>query len=158
MARDGAAERRRVALRVLLAGGEASSSSSPPPRPEEARSRQGLASALRGLGCTSAAASLALAPVAASTVEAVRPSAEEEAEEWRGSRRRRRKGRRGVAGGGPAAGGGIAGCTCTPGIPFAAEASSVDCVVERHQPAGSGRRGDAERRHREVLLLLPSFR
>ncbi|KAK1698908.1 hypothetical protein QYE76_015605 [Lolium multiflorum] len=156
MARDGAAERRRVALRVLLARGEGSSSSSPPPRPEEARSKPGLASALRGLGCTSAAASLAHAPVAASTVEAVRSSAEEEAE-WRGSRRRRRKERRTArgavgGGGGPAAGGGVAGdvwCTCTPGIPFAAEASSVDCVVARHQPAGAGRRGEGERRHRE---------
>ena len=170
MARDGAAERRRVALRVLLARGEASSSSSsPPPRPEEARSnKQGLASALRGLGCTSAAASRAHAPVAISeAAEAVmRPAAEEG--DWRGSRqRRRRKGKerrsaRGV--GGPAAGGGgVAGdvwCTCTPGIPFAAEASSVDCVVARHQPAGAGRRGDAERRHREVLSAFasPCFR
>uniref|UniRef100_A0ACD5TE58 Uncharacterized protein n=1 Tax=Avena sativa TaxID=4498 RepID=A0ACD5TE58_AVESA len=158
MARDGAAERRRVALRVLLAHGEGSSSSSPPlPRPGEARSsKQGLASALRGLGCTSAAASLVHAPVAASTVEAVRPlpSVEEEEEEWRGSRRRRRKERRHArgVGAGHAAGGGVAGdvwCTCTPGIPFAAEASSVDCVVARHQPVGAGRRGEAERRHRE---------
>ncbi|CAM0954090.1 unnamed protein product [Alopecurus aequalis] len=157
MARDGAAERRRVALRVLLARGEAaSSSSSPPPRPEEARnSMQGFASALRGLGCTSTAASRAHEPVAASAAAAVmRPAAEEG--EWRGSRQRRRRKRsaRGVGGGGGVAvGGGVAGdvwCTCTPGIPFAAEASSVDCVVARHQPAGAGRRGEAaERRHRE---------
>jgi hypothetical protein len=161
MAHDGAAERRRVALRVLLARGEGSSSS-PPPRPEEARSKQGLASALRGLGCTSAAASLAHAPVAASTVEAVRSSAEEA--EWRGSRRTRRKERRNAraavgGGGGPAAAGGVAGdvwCTCTPGIPFAAEASSVDCVVARHQPVGAGRRGEGERRHREVLTACPA--
>ncbi|XBJ19968.1 hypothetical protein VPH35_010868 [Triticum aestivum] len=169
MARDGAsAERRRVALRVLLARGEgASSSSSPPPRgPEEeaprGKQQQWLALRLRDLGCASAAASRAHAPVAASA--SVRPAAEEEGEgeeedddEWRASRqqrRRRRRERRGarVAGGG---GGGVAAagdvwCTCTPGIPFAAEASSVDCVVARHHhTAAPGRRGDGERRHRE---------
>lgn len=56
-------------------------------------------------------------------------------------------------------------CTCAPGIPFAAEASSVDCVVvARHHHAhhtaaamGSGRRGEAERRHREVIESLLVF-
>lgn len=158
MARDGggggspSVERRRVALRLLLARGEASSSSAPPA--EEARRNKGIASAaLRGLGCASAAASQAHEPVA--VVEAVRSS-----EDWHGRRRRNGKERRKARGGGGvggalAAGGGVAGdvwCTCTPGIPFAAEASSVDCVVARHQTVVStGRRGEAERRHREVL-------
>ncbi|XP_048548103.1 uncharacterized protein LOC125527912 [Triticum urartu] len=166
MARDGAsAERRRVALRVLLARVEgSSSSSSPPPRGpgEEARrgKQQWLALRLRDLGCASAAASRAHAPVAASASVRPAPDAleegeeQEEEEEWRGARqqrRRRRRERRGARGAGTA--GGVAGdvwCTCTPGIPFAAEASSVDCVVARHHhTAVPGRRGDGERRHRE---------
>nr|BAJ99022.1 predicted protein [Hordeum vulgare subsp. vulgare] len=157
MARDGAsAERRRVALRVLLARGEGSSSSPPPRGPEEARGskQQWLALRLRDLGCASAAASRAHAPVAASA--SVRPAAddEEEDEDWRESRRRRRRRERRAAraAGGGAAPAGDVWCTCTPGIPFAAEASSVDCVVARHHhyhaPA-PGRRGEADRRHRE---------
>ncbi|KAF6986029.1 hypothetical protein CFC21_003823 [Triticum aestivum] len=170
MARDGAsAERRRVALRVLLARGEGSSSSSPPPRGPEEEARRGkqqwLALRLRDLGCASAAASRAHAPVAASASVRPAPDALEEGEEqegeeeWRGARQQRRRRRRerrsarGAGGGGLAgAGGGVAGdvwCTCTPGIPFAAEASSVDCVVARHHTAAPGRRGDGERRHRE---------
>jgi hypothetical protein len=41
---------------------------------------------------------------------------------------------------------------CAPGIPFAAEASSVDCVVARHQMVARGRGGEGERSHshREV--------
>uniref|UniRef100_A0A0D9WJE0 RING-type E3 ubiquitin transferase n=1 Tax=Leersia perrieri TaxID=77586 RepID=A0A0D9WJE0_9ORYZ len=146
MARDGGAapapaaeQRRRVALRILLAGGEESSQAA---EVEEARGRsnKGLASAaLRGLGCTSTAALRAQAPGSA-------------AEAGRG-RRRRRKGRERV---GPPAAGDVW-CTCAPGIPFAAEASSVHCVVatRHHHTAaaaaamGSGRRGEAERRHRE---------
>lgn len=163
MARDGAsaaAERRRVELRVLLARGGGEGSSPLPPVAEEEgeeearrKGKQGLALLrLRGLGCASAAAAGAHAPVAAA--DAVRPSAEE----CNNGRRRRRKGkeRRSARGGVAAGGGGVASgdvwCTCTPGIPFAAEASSVDCVVARQQTAGAGRRGEAERRHREVLL------
>lgn len=160
MARDGAsaaAERRRVELRVLLARGGGEGSSPLPPVAEEEgeeearrKGKQGLALLrLRGLGCASAAAAGAHAPVAAA--DAVRPSAEE----CNNGRRRRRKGkeRRSARGGVAAGGGGVASgdvwCTCTPGIPFAAEASSVDCVVARQQTAGAGRRGEAERRHRE---------
>ncbi|KAF0926550.1 hypothetical protein E2562_026038 [Oryza meyeriana var. granulata] len=143
-----AEQRRRVALRILLAGGEDASL----PRPaQEARGRtgssnKGLASAaLRGLGCTSTAALRAHAP--ASAAEAAQSS-----ERWHGRRRRRRgQERRSAGSGGAAAAAGDVWCTCAPGIPFAAEALSVDCVVARHHTAamGSGRRGEAERRHRE---------
>jgi len=166
--RSPAAERRRGIRRLLLnPRGEAASSSSPPPLPpaaEEGR-RKGFASAaLRGLGCTSAAASQAYAPGAA-----VRSSAD-----WHGRRRRngkeRRKERGGGGGGGGGSGGGLvtggigADVWCAPGIPFAAEASSVDCVVARHQMVGRGGRGaEAERSHREVrhmafLRVHPSLR
>ncbi|VAH11016.1 unnamed protein product [Triticum turgidum subsp. durum] len=166
MARDGAsAERRRVALRVLLARGEgSSSSSSPPPQGPEEEARRGkqqwLALRLRDLGCASAAASRAHAPVAASASVRPAPDAleegeEQEEEEWRGARQQRRRRRRERRGAGTA--GGVAGdvwCTCTPGIPFAAEASSVDCVVARHHhTAVPGRRGDGERRHREIMMF-----
>ncbi|KAF6986050.1 hypothetical protein CFC21_003841, partial [Triticum aestivum] len=150
-----------------------SSSSSPPPRGPEEEARRGkqqwLALRLRDLGCASAAASRAHAPVAASASVRPAPDALEEGEEqegeeeWRGARQQRRRRRRerrsarGAGGGGLAgAGGGVAGdvwCTCTPGIPFAAEASSVDCVVARHHTAAPGRRGDGERRHREIMMF-----
>ncbi|KAL5203072.1 hypothetical protein ABZP36_014024 [Zizania latifolia] len=157
MARDvdgsapAAAERRRFALRLLLAGGEATSPPPPAAAAEEVRrSNKGLASAaLRGLGCTSASSSQVHAP--SSAAEAARNS-----EGWRGQRRRRNgQERRNARGSGvgpgpsPKAAGDVW-CTCTPGIPFAAEASSVDCVVARHHTAiGSARRGEAERQHRE---------
>ncbi|KAG8077614.1 hypothetical protein GUJ93_ZPchr0007g3910 [Zizania palustris] len=143
-------ERRRGIRRLLLPRGERSSSSPPPPPPhvvaEEGR-RKGFASAaLRGLGCTSAAASQAFAPgVGAGTAAAaaVRSSAD-----WHGQRRRRGKEKRKERG--VLVGGGIgADVWCAPGIPFAAEASSVDCVVARHQMVGRGRGGEAERPHRE---------
>ncbi|BAD82497.1 RING-H2 finger protein RHG1a-like [Oryza sativa Japonica Group] len=154
-------ERRRGIRRLLLPRGEGSSSSSPPQPPplqaEEGR-RKGFASAaLRGLGCTSAAASQAYAPGAgAAAAAAVRSSAD-----WHGRRRRRGKEKRkerggggGGGGGGHLVGGGIgADVWCAPGIPFAAEASSVDCVVARHQMVGRGRGGDAERPHRERPCL-----
>ncbi|CAM0882219.1 unnamed protein product [Alopecurus aequalis] len=150
------AERRRGIRRLLLPRGEASSSSSPPllppPVAAEAGRRKGFASAaLRGLGCTSAAASQAYAPGAGSAAAAaVRSSAD-----WHGRRRKakdRRK-ERGGGGGGLVAGGIGADVWCAPGIPFAAEASSVDCVVARHQMLGRGRGGEAERPHRERPCL-----
>ncbi|CAL4948011.1 unnamed protein product [Urochloa decumbens] len=151
--------RRGIRRLLLHPRGEAASSSPPPPLPltppAEGR-RKGFASAaLRGLGCTSAAASQAYAPGAAAAA-AVRSSAD-----WHGRRRRRGKERRkerggGGGGGGSGGGGGIvtggigADVWCAPGIPFAAEASSVDCVVARHQMvARGGRGGDGERSHRE---------
>ncbi|AQK97634.1 putative E3 ubiquitin-protein ligase HIP1 [Zea mays] len=152
--RSSTAERRRGIRRLLLhPRGEASSPPPPPPAPapEEGR-RKGFASAaLRGLGCTSAAASKAYAPGAAAAA-ALRSSAD-----WHGRRRRRGKDRRKERGGGGAgAGGGLvtggigADVWCAPGIPFAAEASSVDCVVARHQTVGRGGRGaEGERSHRE---------
>ncbi|KQK09281.1 uncharacterized protein LOC100824389 [Brachypodium distachyon] len=146
------AERRRGIRRLLLPRGEASSSSSPtplsPPAAAEVGRRKGFASAaLRGLGCTSAAASQAYAPGAgAAAAAAVRSSAD-----WHGRRRRgkdRRKERGGGGGGAGLVGGGIgADVWCAPGIPFAAEASSVDCVVARHQMLGRARGGEAERPH-----------
>nr|CAB3460805.1 unnamed protein product [Digitaria exilis] len=106
----------------------------------------------RGLGC--AAADQAHAPAAAA-VEAARRS-----EEWRGRRRRNgreRRRARGAGGGGGvvvAGGGGMGGDVwCTPGIPFAAEASSVDCVVAPHQTAGARRRSEAERPRREMMMF-----
>uniref|UniRef100_A0A0E0DUG9 RING-type E3 ubiquitin transferase n=1 Tax=Oryza meridionalis TaxID=40149 RepID=A0A0E0DUG9_9ORYZ len=162
-------QQRRVALRVLLSRAEASSPPLATVEEEAQRGRsggnKGLASAaLRGLGCTSTAALRAHAP--ASAVEVASSS-----ERWHGRRRRRKvQERRSARGGGGGGGGGgvappgpapaAAGdvwCTCAPGIPFAAEASSVDCVVvARHHHAhhtaaamGSDRRGEAERRHRE---------
>ncbi|RCV26872.1 hypothetical protein SEVIR_5G282500v4 [Setaria viridis] len=164
--RSPAAERRRGIRRLLLhPRGEGSSSSPPPPLPlspsppaaEEGR-RKGFASAaLRGLGCTSAAASQAYAPGGAAAAAAVRSSAD-----WHGRRRRRGKERRKERGGGGGGGGGGGLVTggigadvwCAPGIPFAAEASSVDCVVARHQMVGRGGRGaDGERSHRERPCL-----
>jgi hypothetical protein len=141
MARDGggggpqAVEGRRVALRALLAGGDASSSAMPPAAAEEAVRPPGKG-LLRGLRCTSAAAAQAFEPEAAA--HASRPSAD-----WR----QRRKAR---GGGGAGVGGEV---WCTPGIPFAAEASSVDCVVSPHPhqtTVGARRRAQAERPHREV--------
>uniref|UniRef100_A0A0E0JMR0 RING-type E3 ubiquitin transferase n=1 Tax=Oryza punctata TaxID=4537 RepID=A0A0E0JMR0_ORYPU len=119
-------ERRRGIRRLLLPRGEGSSSSSPPQPPlqvEDGR-RKGFASAaLRGLGCT----------------------------RRRGKEKRKE---RGGGGGSHLVGGGIgADVWCAPGIPFAAEASSVDCVVARHQMVGRGRGGDAERPHRERPCL-----
>jgi hypothetical protein len=128
----------------------------------EARRRKGFASAalLRGLGCSSAAASQAYAPAAGSAAAAaVRSSAD-----WHGRRRKGKDGRRKERGGGGGGGGLVAGgigtdVWCAPGIPFAAEASSVDCVVARHQMLGRGRGGEADRPHREVRpwLLLHSI-
>ncbi|TVU20377.1 hypothetical protein EJB05_36584, partial [Eragrostis curvula] len=172
-----AAEPRRVALRALLAGGDASSSSALPPVVEEAvrptATGKGL---LRGLRCTSAAAAQAFEPEAAA--RALRPAADWRGlgctsaaaaaqvhapvagadAEWRGRRRRRGRERRKARGGGGGGGGGVASGAgmgggdvwCTPGIPFAAEASSVDCVVAPHpSAAGTRRRAQAERPHRE---------
>ncbi|GJN18010.1 hypothetical protein PR202_gb05122 [Eleusine coracana subsp. coracana] len=152
--RSPTAERRRGIRRLLLARGEPGSSSSSPPQPAEEGRRKGFASAaLRGLGCASAAASQAYAPGSAAAA-AVRSSAD-----WHGRRRRgkgtkerRRKERSGGGGGG---GGGLvsggigADVWCAPGIPFAAEASSVDCVVARHQMVARGRggAGEGERSH-----------
>uniref|UniRef100_A0ACD5VS54 Uncharacterized protein n=1 Tax=Avena sativa TaxID=4498 RepID=A0ACD5VS54_AVESA len=154
-------ERRRGIRRLLLPRGEASSSSTspplllPPPAASEVGRRKGFASAaLRGLGCASAAASQAYAPGAGSAAAAaVRSSAD-----WHGRRRKgkdRRKERGGGVGGGGLVAGGIgADVWCAPGIPFAAEASSVDCVVARHQMLGRGRNGgEAERPHRERPCL-----
>lgn len=197
MARDGGsggspgAERRRVALRALLASGGAEA--------EAARtSSKGL---LRGLRCTSAAASQAIAPeiprpladwrglgcaaaaqahAPAAAVEAARPTADwrrlgcaagaapavqaqahRRSEEWRVRRRRNERERRkaragGVSGGGGAtAGMGVGGDVwCTPGIPFAAEASSVDCVVAPHHTVAARRRAETDRPRREVRLSL----
>ncbi|CAN6359272.1 unnamed protein product [Urochloa humidicola] len=201
MARDGGGspgvERRRVALRAFLAGGEASSSAAA--EVEAVRTPgKGL---LRGLRCTSAAASQAIVP--ATAADAVRPSAEWRglgcssaaaaqahapgtAAEWRGlgcaavagsqahapaaavdaarRGRRRRNGRerrkaRAGGGGGVSGGGGMGGDVwCTPGIPFAAEASSVDCVVAPHQTAGARRRAEAERPRRERPGAPPARR
>ncbi|CAO2166015.1 unnamed protein product [Urochloa humidicola] len=152
---------RRGIRRLLLNPRGEASSSSPPPPPAAGR-RKGFASAaLRGLGCTSAAASQAYAPGAAAAA-AVRSSAD-----WHGRQRRRRgkdrRKERGGGGGGGSGGGGGGGIVtggigadvwCAPGIPFAAEASSVDCVVARHQMVGrSGRGGDGERSHRERPCL-----
>lgn len=185
------AERRRVALRALLASGGAEA--------EAARtSSKGL---LRGLRCTSAAASQAIAPeiprppadwrglgcaaaaqahAPAAAVEAARPTADwrrlgcaagaapavqaqapRRSEEWRVRRRRNERERRkaragGVSGGGGAtAGMGVGGDVwCTPGIPFAAEASSVDCVVAPHHTVTARRRAEADRPRREVRLSL----
>lgn len=148
------AERRRGIRRLLLPRGEASSAPLPPPAAAEAGRRKGFASAaLRGLGCTSTAASQAYAPGAGSAAAAaVRSSAD-----WHGRRRKgkdRRKERGAGGGGGGLVGGGIGGDVwCAPGIPFAAEASSVDCVVARHQMLGRGRGGDPERPHRERPCL-----
>ncbi|CAO2171093.1 unnamed protein product [Urochloa humidicola] len=148
--------RRGIRRLLLTPRGEASSSSSPPPPPAAAAEgrRKGFASAaLRGLGCTSAAASQAYAPGAAAAA-AVRSSAD-----WHGRQRRRRGKERGGGGGGGSGGGIVTGgigadVWCAPGIPFAAEASSVDCVVARHQMVGrSGRGGDGERSHRERPCL-----
>ncbi|WVZ99499.1 hypothetical protein U9M48_044782 [Paspalum notatum var. saurae] len=193
MARDGGgvgspgAERRRVALRALLAGGG---------EPEEAPARAPSKGLLRGLRCTSAAASQAIAPAdwrglgcaassAAATSQAHAPA------EWRGlgcasssaaaaavdqaqarapvdatrrgrrrrnggKERRKARGSRGGAGGGAGMGGDV---WCTPGIPFAAEASSVDCVVApAHQTAGGRRRAEAERPPRRERPGAPPAR
>ena len=191
------AERRRVALRALLAsGGQAEMEAARAPG-------KGL---LRGLRCTSAAASQAIAPetprppadwrglgcaaaAQAHAPEAARPAADwrgrgcasaaaaqanapvgapapRRSEEWRGRRRRngreRRKARGGGAGvsGGTGAGVGLGGgdVWCTPGIPFAAEASSVDCVVAPHQTVATRRRAEADRPRREVRYALPLSR
>ncbi|XP_062218371.1 E3 ubiquitin-protein ligase MBR2-like [Phragmites australis] len=154
------AERRRGIRRLLLARGEASSYSPPPPPSplpaEEGRVKGFASAALRGLGCTSAAASQAYAPgtgAGAAAAEVVRSSAD-----WHGRRRRRGKERRkerGSGGGGGLVSGGIgADVWCAPGIPFTAEASSVDCVVTRHQMVGrGGRGGEGERSHRERPCL-----
>ncbi|RLN30973.1 hypothetical protein C2845_PM05G30400 [Panicum miliaceum] len=180
------AERRRVALRALLAGGEASSSVVPPAAAEVVAVRTPSKGLLRGLRCTSAAASQAIAP--ATAVDAARPSADWRSlgcttaaaqahapaaavdaawrsEERRGRRRRsgreRRKARgAGSGGGGVSGGGGGMGgdVWCTPGIPFAAEASSVDCVVAPQQTAGARRRADAERPRRERPGAPPARR
>lgn len=157
--RSPAPERRRGIRRLLLhPRGEASSSSPPPLLPaapaEEGRRRGFASAALRGLGCTSAAASQAYAPGAAAAA-AVRSSAD-----WHGRRRRKGKERRKERGGGGGSGGLVAGgigadVWCAPGIPFAAEASSVDCVVARHQMVGrGGRAADGERSHREVRYYM----
>ncbi|XP_062180329.1 uncharacterized protein LOC133884789 [Phragmites australis] len=157
MARDGgggspAAERRRVALRALLSCEEASSYALPAAAEEAMRPSKGL---LRGLGCTSAAASQAHAPAAAA--DALGSSAD-----WRGMRRRKGKERRkarGVGGGVVSAGGMGGDVWCTPGIPFAAEASSVDCLVALHQPTvGTRRRAQAERSNREGPGAAPARR
>ncbi|TVT99381.1 hypothetical protein EJB05_55269, partial [Eragrostis curvula] len=155
--RSPTAERRRGIRRLLLARGEAGSSSSPPlalsPPPAAEGRRKGFASAaLRGLGCTSAAASQAYAPGAgagSTAAAAVRSSAD-----WHGRRRRKgkerssRKERGGGGVGGGLVSGGIGGDVwCAPGIPFAAEASSVDCVVARHQMVARARGGEGERSH-----------
>ncbi|KAF8696089.1 hypothetical protein HU200_036979 [Digitaria exilis] len=158
--RSPAPERRRGIRRLLLhPRGEASSSSPPPLLPaapaEEGRRRGFASAALRGLGCTSAAASQAYAPGAAAAA-AVRSSAD-----WHGRRRRKGKERRKERGGGGGGGSGglVAGgigadVWCAPGIPFAAEASSVDCVVARHQMVGrGGRAADGERSDRERPCL-----
>ncbi|GJM89655.1 hypothetical protein PR202_ga05863 [Eleusine coracana subsp. coracana] len=166
MARDaGAVEGRRVALRALLAAGDASSSA--PPRAEEPATRPPSKGLLRGLRCTSAAASQAFEPEAVA-----RPSAADwrglgctsvagvhapadAAADWRGRRRRRgnRERRKARGGGGDAAGMG-GDVWCTPGIPFHAEASSVDCVVGPHQSTVSTRRrAQAERSHREMMMF-----
>ncbi|KAL6610603.1 hypothetical protein ACP70R_040572 [Stipagrostis hirtigluma subsp. patula] len=184
MAREGggggstAAERRRVALRALLAGGEASSSSVTAAE-GAARPSKGL---LSGLRCTSAAASQAYAPGSpAAAADALRPLADwrglgctsaaaqahapaaaaVDAADWRGRRRRRGKERRRARGGGGAVSGeGMGGDVwCAPGMPFAAEASSVDCVVAPHQSAvGTRRRAHAERPHRERPGAPPARR
>ncbi|GJN15125.1 hypothetical protein PR202_gb02016 [Eleusine coracana subsp. coracana] len=172
MARDaGAVEGRRVALRALLAGGEASSSAPPPARAEEeAATRAPSKGLLRGLRCTSAAASQAFEPESVA-----RPSAADwrglgctsavgvhapadAAADWRG-RQRRRKGnrerRKARGGGGDAAGMG-GDVWCTPGVPFHAEASSVDCVVAPHPHQSTvvtRRRAQAERSHREMMMF-----
>ncbi|XP_051225533.1 uncharacterized protein [Lolium perenne] len=154
------AERRRGIRRLLLPRGDASPSPPllpPPPAPEHGLlRRKGFASAalLRGLGCASAAASQAYAPGPGSAAAAaVRSSAD-----WHGRRRKgkdKRKERGGGGGGGGLVAGGIgADVWCAPGIPFAAEASSVDCVVARHQMLGRARGGEAERPpHRERPCL-----
>ncbi|CAN6336905.1 unnamed protein product [Urochloa humidicola] len=208
MARDGGGGG-RVALRAFLAGGEASSSAAP--EVEAVRTPgKGL---LRGLRCTSAAASQAIAPAAAA--DAARPSsadwrglgcasaaaqahapgpaaewrglgcaavgaasqahtpaaaaddARRRSEEWRARRRRNGRERRKARGPGGGGGGGVSGgggggmggdVWCTPGIPFAAEASSVDCVVAPHQTAGARRRAEAERPRRERTGAPPARR
>ncbi|GJM93498.1 hypothetical protein PR202_ga10060 [Eleusine coracana subsp. coracana] len=144
-------ERRRGIRRLLLARGEAGSSSSSPPQPAEEGRRKGFASAaLRGLGCASAAASQAYAPGSAA---AVRSSADWHGRRRRGKgskeRRRKERGGGGGGGGGLVSGGIGADVWCAPGIPFAAEASSVDCVVARHQMVARGRGagGEGERSH-----------
>ena len=195
MARDGGggspgAERRRVALRALLAsGGQAEAEAARAPG-------KGL---LRGLRCTSAAASQAIAPetprppadwrglgcAAASQAhapEAARLTADwcglgcasaaaqahapvgtpRRSEEWRGRRRRNGRERRKARGGGGVSGGagvGVGGgdVWCTPGIPFAAEASSVDCVVAPHQTVAARRCAEADRLRREVSLSLTAL-
>ncbi|KAL5220398.1 hypothetical protein ABZP36_025111 [Zizania latifolia] len=145
-------ERRRGIRRLLLPRGEGSSSPPPPPPPhvvaEEGR-RKGFASAaLRGLGCTSAAASQAYAPGAGAGAGTAAAAAVRSSADWHGQRRRRGKEKRKERG--VLVGGGIgADVWCAPGIPFAAEASSVDCVVARHQMVGRGRGGEVERPHRE---------
>lgn len=164
-----------MALRALLAGGEASSSAAPAPGAEEAATRPPSKGLLRGLRCTSAAASQAFEPEAAAHA-ALRTSAADwrglgctsaaalaqvhapaAAGDWSGMRRRRgNRERRKARGGGGVAGGGAMGMGgdlwCTPGIPFDAEASSVDCVVAPQQTTvGTRRRAQAERSHREVL-------
>jgi hypothetical protein len=177
MARDGGsgggspgAERRRVALRALLAsGGQAEVESARAPG-------KGL---LRGLRCTSAAASQAIAPetprppadwrglgcasAAAQAHAPVGAPAPRRSEEWRGRRRRNGRERRKARGGGggvsaSAGTGAVVGVGgdvwCTPGIPFAAEASSVDCVVAPHHTVGARRRAEADRPRREVCLSL----
>ncbi|XP_066367166.1 uncharacterized protein [Miscanthus floridulus] len=197
MARDGGGggspgtERRRVALRALLAsGGQAEAEAARAPG-------KGL---LRGLRCTSAAALQAIAPetprppvdwrglgcAAASQAhapEAARPTADwrglgcasaaaqahapvgapRRSEEWRGRRRRNGRERRKARGGGGVSGGagvGVGGgdVWCTPGIPFAAEASSVDCVVAPHQTVAARRRAEADRPRRERPGAPPARR
>jgi hypothetical protein len=166
-------ERRRVALRALLAGGEASSSATPAADEAVRSPAKGL---LRGLRCTSAAAAQAFEPEAAA--HALRLSTD-----WRGlgctsssaaaqvhapasadrrGRRRRRGGREGRKARGGASGAGVGGDVwCTPGAPFAAEVSSVDCVVAPHPhqtTAGArSRRAQGERSHREVRQEKKSY-
>ena len=162
-----------MALRALLAsGGQAEAEAARAPG-------KGL---LRGLRCTSAAASQAIAPetprppadwrglgCASAAAQAHAPvGAPRRSEEWRGRRRRNGRERRKARGGG---GGGVSGSAgtgavvgvgggdvwCTPGIPFAAEASSVDCVVAPHQTVAARRRAEADRPRREVCLSLTAL-
>ncbi|KAJ1263818.1 hypothetical protein BS78_09G215900 [Paspalum vaginatum] len=183
MAHDGGvgspgAERRRVALRALLAGGG---------EPEEAAVRAPSKGLLRGLRCTSAAASQAIAPAewrglgcaatsqahapaewhglgCASAAAAAQAQDREPVEAPRSGRRRRNGGRerRKARGGGGGVGGGVdvgGDVWCTPGIPFAAEASSVDCVVApAHQTAGARRRAETERPPRRERPGAPPAR
>eukprot|EP00268_Persea_americana_P042691 TRINITY_DN4274_c2_g1_i3.p2 TRINITY_DN4274_c2_g1~~TRINITY_DN4274_c2_g1_i3.p2 ORF type:complete len:169 (-),score=38.11 TRINITY_DN4274_c2_g1_i3:13-519(-) len=147
--------RRRLQRNSVLENPVITSHSSPPPETTRCKSsisslflstftpntssssskKKGFASAL---GCAS--------PSEVSSPAAIRPS-----DDWQAKRVRKKKQRKKKQPTGPAVV--VPDVWCSPGIAFAADAASVDCVVSRRPPAARGR-GDGERNQGEVC---PSY-